>query len=125
MRRVGSSSRDTPDRGVLDPSSPQRGSSKLRLLLPLVIASAVIICIYLLSGPASYETQTDNSSYKGKAKNPILITGKEFFTLPPGDKQLHYVTGGDGEPLYILVCLRIGNAAVDVIDGSNHEQSIS
>jgi len=94
--------RGSSDKSILDPT-PNRSSSGFKLLAPLVIATIIICVIYLLNTESHTAVTADNSTYHGKTKNPLVIVGDEFFNLPTGDKQLHYITGGQGDPLFILV----------------------
>jgi len=79
------------------------GFNKSRLVTPILVTVGVILFVIFLFG-GSRSTPVDRSGYRGKEKNAVVIIDSEWFLIPESNaKQMHYISGGQGDPLFVLI----------------------
>lgn len=79
------------------------GFNRSRLVTPLLVAGAVLLFVLFLFGGGRH-AQVDKSEYHGKEKNALVIIDSEWYLIPQSNaKQMHYISGGSGDPLFVLL----------------------
>merc|ERR1712023_44491 len=80
------------------------GFNKSKLVTPVLVGAAVLLLLLFLFGGIRPLRHAVESEYHGKEKNALVIIDSEWFLIPQSNsKQMHYVTGGKGDPLFVLI----------------------